>query len=206
MDMFLETDRLILRRLTAADSDNLFNLDSDPDVMRYLSGGAATPRDVIELKLLPRILGYYDRFPGFGYWAAIERASGDFLGWFSLLPDDGGSPENVELGYRLRKSAWGKGYATEGTRALVDKAFREFGVRRVFATTYQDNLASQRVMEKTGLTFVRSYRLTPEDLQAEVTFEADPQDIWDGDDVEYALEKSDWERFSPHAVENSIDR
>jgi RimJ/RimL family protein N-acetyltransferase len=194
MWVFLETERLTLRRLTEADVDNLFDLDSDPAVMRFLTGGAPTPRDVIWNEILPRFLSYYERYDGYGVWAAIEKSTGEFLGWFSLRPRDGGSPDEVALGYRLRQSAWGKGYATEGARALIRKGFTELGAQRVFATTYQDNLASRRVMEKAGLTWARTYRLTPVDLAAAGTFHVASEDIWDGDEVEYALCKTDWEQ------------
>ena len=164
MQVFLETERLVLRRFTQADVDHPFDLDSDPEVMRFLSGGKSTPRDVIEDEILPRFFQHYKRFAGYGYWEAIEKTTGAFLGWFGLVPPEGGSPDQVELGYRLRKSAWGKGYATEGPRALIRKGFTELGVRRVRATTYHDNLASRRVMEKAGLRLVRTYHMTPEDL------------------------------------------
>ena len=193
MQVFLETDRLVLRRLTEADVDNLYDLDSDPAVMRFLNGGTPTPRDVIQREILPRYLRYYDRFEGYGFWAAIEKASGEFLGWFALHPVEGSDPDNVALGYRLRKSAWGKGYATEGTRALIRKGFTELGMRRVFATTYEDNIASRRVMEKAGMKLVRTYHSTPEEIAAAGTFVATPGEVWDGDDVEYALEKADWQ-------------
>ncbi len=189
----LETERLTLRRMTGADVDHLVSLDSDPAVMRYLNGGLPTPRDVIQQEILPRFLSYYERFPGFGVWAAIERSSGGFLGWFSLRPHEGASPGEVELGYRLRRSAWGRGYATEGARALIRKGFVELGIQRVVATTYQDNLASRRVMEKLGLRLVRSYRPTLEDIAGDANH-TPAQNIWDGDEVEYALEKDDWER------------
>jgi RimJ/RimL family protein N-acetyltransferase len=194
MQVFLETERLVLRRFTEADVDHLFDLDSDPDVMRFLNGDNPTPRDVIENEILPRFLHCYERFAGYGYWAAIEKCTGAFLGWFGFVPPEGRSPHDVQLGYRLRKSAWGKGYATEGSRALIRKGFTELGVQRVFATTYQDNRASRRVMEKAGLTLVRTYRMTPEDLLAEGTYHVTSQDLWDGDDVEYALEKANWEQ------------
>jgi RimJ/RimL family protein N-acetyltransferase len=194
MEVFLETERLVLRRFTAADADHLVALDGDPEVMRYLTGGAPTPRAVIERDILPRFLRYDERPAGYGFWAAIEKASGDFLGWFSFRPPGGAGPDEVELGYRLRRAAWGQGYATEGSRALIRKGFAELGVRRVFATTYQDNLASRRVMEKVGMTLARTYRLTPADLAAEGTFHSTAQEVWDGDDVEYALERADWER------------
>ena len=79
MRVFLETERLVLRRFTEADVDNLVELDGDPEVMRYLTGGGTTPRAEIERDILPRFLGYYERHDGFGFWAALERASGDFL-------------------------------------------------------------------------------------------------------------------------------
>jgi RimJ/RimL family protein N-acetyltransferase len=195
MQIYLETERLILRRLTADDVDNLFALDGDPAVMRYLSGGPSTPREVIERKILPRFLSEYERFPGFGVWAAIEKSTDEFLGWLSLRPSETGSSGDATLGYRLRRSAWGKGYATEGSRALVRRGFIVLGLQRVVATTYQDNLASRRVMENVGMTFVRAFRLTPADLAADPTFDDSSQDVWDGDDVEYALTKADWERL-----------
>lgn len=194
MHIFLETDRLLLRRFTEADVDNLVELDSDPDVMRFLTGGKPTPRDTIRDDFLPAYLRYYERFEGYGFWAAIEKSSGEFLGWFHFRPPRGGSPDEVELGYRLRKSAWGKGYGTEGSRALIRKGFAELGVRRVVASTYEDNLASRRVMEKVGMTLVRTFRITAADLAAQGISDITPEDLWDGDDVEYALEKADWER------------
>lgn len=205
MQVYLETERLLLRQFTPADVDNLVELDSDPAVMRYLNGGTPTPRDVIERDILPRFLRSYARGDGFGRWAAIEKATGAFLGWFSFQPHDDAHPDDVELGYRLRKAAWGRGYATEGARALIRKGFTELGVRRVYATTYQDNLASRRVMEKAGLTFVRAYRPTLEDLAAVGTFQPAAADVWDGDEVEYALEKSAWEQREAAVVHADDD-
>ncbi len=195
MEVFLETERLALRRFTADDADNLVALDGDPEVMRFLNGGVPTPREVIETHILPGFLRSYERCPGFGVWAAIEKSSGEFTGWLSLRPPEGGGPGNVALGYRVGRAAWGQGYATEGARALIRKGFAELGVRQVFATTYERNLASRRVMEKAGLTLVRRFRLTPADLSHSLTFEGTSQDIWEGDEVEYALLRADWERL-----------
>ena len=184
MHVFLETERLILRRFTADDVDNLVELDSDPDVMHYITGGRGTSRAEIEVDVLPAFLAYYERFPGYGFWAVIEKATGDFLGWFHLRPAlHDGSPTEPELGYRLRRSAWGKGYASEGARALVRVAFQELGADRVFAETMMVNTASRRVMENAGLRLVR-------------TFHADWPDKIEGDehgDVEYALTRAEWD-------------
>jgi RimJ/RimL family protein N-acetyltransferase len=184
MRIFLETQRLVLRRFTADDAGNLVNLDADPDVMRFVTGGIPTSRDEIENEFLPAFLGYYQRYEGYGFWAAVEKATGEFLGWFHFRPRQGAVSGEVELGYRLRKSAWGKGYATEGSRALIRKGFTELGVQRVVAETMAVNEASRRVMEKAGLRLVRTFH------------QPWPYPI-DGDqfgDVEYALDKADWQQ------------
>ena len=184
MQVFLETDRLVLRRFSLADVDNLVNLDADPDVMRYVTGGIPTSREEIQDEFLPAFLDYYQRYEGYGFWAAIEKATGEFLGWFHFRPAPDAAPGEVELGYRLRKSAWGKGYATEGSRALIRKGFTELGVQRVVAGAMAVNQASRRVMEKAGLTLVRTFN------------QPWPYPI-DGDqfgDVEYALDKAGWQQ------------
>jgi RimJ/RimL family protein N-acetyltransferase len=184
VQVFLETERLRLRRFTDSDVDNLVNLDGDPQVMHFINGGRPVSRDVIHNETLPRFLRAYERFEGFGVWAAIERSTGEFVGWFEFYPRKDAVPEEVELGYRLRKSAWGKGYATEGSRALIRKGFTELGVRKVVAQTMVVNAASRRVMEKAGLRYVR-------------TFHQEWPDRIEGDehgDVEYALTKADWEQ------------
>src|SRR3712207_5521825 len=184
MRVLLETERLVLRRFTEADVDALCELDGDPEVMRFITGGRPTPRDVIRDETLPRFLRAYERFEGFGVWAAVEGSTGEFLGWFEFYPPDGCGPEEAELGYRLLRSAWSRGYATEGSRALIRKGFTELGVRRVVAETMAVNAASRRVMEKAGLAYVRTFH------------QQWPERI-DGDehgDVEYAPTKTEWER------------
>ena len=184
MRVFLETDRLTLRQFTSHDVDNLVELDSDPEVMHFITGGKATSPEETENDVLPSFLHYYDRFRGFGFWAAIEKSTGDFLGWFHFRPREGSPPDEVKLGYRLRKSAWGNGYGTEGSRALIRHGFTELGVRRVVAETMAVNTASRHVMEKAGLSLVR-------------TFHQEWPDPIPGDehgDVEYALTLADWER------------
>jgi RimJ/RimL family protein N-acetyltransferase len=186
MEVLLETDRLVLRQFTEADAGHLLALDSDPDVMRFLTKGRPTPREVIEHEILPRFLGYYERLDGLGVWAAVERRTGEFLGWFALAPPKDAILGEAELGYRLRKSAWGQGLGTEGSRALIRKGFTELGVHRVFAQTMAVNLASRRVMEKAGLRLVRIFHLDFDD----------PIDGTEHGEVEYALCRAQWERLS----------
>jgi RimJ/RimL family protein N-acetyltransferase len=181
--IFLETERLILRAFTMDDVDNLCDLDGDSEVMHFINGGRPTPREEIASTVLPRFISYYEGGLRYGFWAAIEKSTGAFLGWFHFRPREGHSPDQPELGYRLRKAAWGKGYATEGSRALIDRGFREQGVRCVTAETMVVNFRSRRVMEKCGLSLVRIFH------------QAWPDHI-EGDelgDVEYALTREEWE-------------
>lgn len=155
-DVFLETDRLILRTFTLDDAHLLYELDSDPEVMRYISKGLPTPLERIEIEILPKWLRFYQEYEHLGFWAVQAKATGNFIGWFHLRPDRYG-PEEIELGYRLKQCAWGKGYATEGGKALIEKAFKEWGINRIVSSTLAVNKASQRVMHKCGLKFERTF-------------------------------------------------
>ena len=115
-----------------ADADLLVELDADPEVMRYITYGKPTPRSAYVETYMPRWFAIYQAQPGLGYFAAERRDSGEFLGWFHLR-DDRIEPEYVELGYRLKRSAWGHGYATEGSRALLGHGFEGLGHRTDFS-------------------------------------------------------------------------
>ena len=92
MQIFLETERLVLRQFTEDDVENLVELDSDPDVMHFINGGRPTPRREIESDVLPTFLDYYERFAGYGFWAAVEKSSGRFVGWFHFRPAKAAQP------------------------------------------------------------------------------------------------------------------
>jgi len=179
----LETPRLTLRQFTENDVDNLFNLNSDPAVMRYLTGGRPTPREEIRDQVLPFHLAVYGRLDRLGTWAAESSASGEFLGWFHFRPDPDGDITNIELGYRLRRPAWNLGYATEGSRALINRGFTELGVERVFAHTMTLNAGSRHVLEKCGLTLVGT-------IPYDGPFDIEGAELGQ---VEYALTKAEWE-------------
>jgi RimJ/RimL family protein N-acetyltransferase len=182
MQVVLATDRLVLRRFTEADVDHLVELDSDPEVTRCLTR-LRPVREEVARKLAGRIASY-DEHPGFGLFAAIERATGDFIGWFHLRPGlTDPRDDEPELGYRLRRAAWGRGYATEGSRALIEKAFAELGASRVWAETMAVNAASRRVMEKAGLRFAGTvHNVWPEALPG-----------GEHGDVQYAITRAEWE-------------
>jgi RimJ/RimL family protein N-acetyltransferase len=148
--------------------------------------GRPVPRGVVEQQQLPRILREYVDLPdGQGCFAAEETSSGAFLGWFSLRPATSvGLNGGTGLGYRMLPSFWGLGYATEGARAVVHHAFTELAVDRIVATTMTVNTASRRVMEKAGLSLIRTF------------FEEwpEPADGAEHGDVEYAVTREAWSR------------
>jgi RimJ/RimL family protein N-acetyltransferase len=181
VDVFLQTARLRLRRFTTADADYLVAVDGDPEVMRYLTNGKPTPREVVESEVLPSIMRCYEQSEA-GRWAAEDLASGEFLGWLSLRPPEDGSTAELDLGYRLRRSAWGRGYATEGARALIRKAFTDLGTQRVFAQTMAVNTRSRRVMDRAGLRYLRTFHLQWDD----------PIPGTEHGEVEYELLREDW--------------
>ncbi|HLO87424.1 MAG TPA: GNAT family N-acetyltransferase [Nostocaceae cyanobacterium] len=189
MQVFLETERLILRQFTEADADNLFELDSDPEVVKWTTNlGQPTSYASITTETLPSFFEYYQKYANYGYWAAIEKSSQSFIGWFLLRPiihasyfhPQFVSASDIELGYRLGKSAWGQGYATEGAKALIKKGFSE-GVQRIVAVAFAANSASIRVMEKAGLT-----------LQTKVIYDKNNQEA-----VLYAINRNDCKYSTP---------
>lgn len=145
----LDTPRLHLRRITDDDLDDLVMLDSDPAVMRFISGGEPTPRAVYVETLLERMKAYADQ--PYGYAAAYEDQR--FVGWFHLRPSVADDAV-LEIGYRLHQAAWGRGLATEGSQALVRYAFETLDQTEVDACALEDNVASLAVLKKCGMRFV----------------------------------------------------
>jgi RimJ/RimL family protein N-acetyltransferase len=160
---FLETERMYFRRFQTNDAELLFELDGDPEVMRFISKGQPTTLARIQNEIIPRFLDYYRQTPPRGFWAAHLRTTDEFIGWFHLRPDKI-SPEEMDLGYRLKRHTWGQGLATEGSRALIEKAFLEWACEKICARALIGNLASRRVMEKAGLGYECEFHFSPEDL------------------------------------------
>ena len=174
----LESERVRLRQFTLGDVENLFQLDADPEVWKYLRG-TPPPREEILNQGLPKLIKQYQECHPFGLWAAEKKDSGAFMGWFHFRPYHE-LPEDIELGYRLRKEFWGKGYATEMSQALVNQGFLHWDVSRAVAFTMPENLASIKVMEKVGLKYeYRFYR-----------------EKFDIDLVKYGLTREEWEKKS----------
>jgi RimJ/RimL family protein N-acetyltransferase len=152
----LETPRLSLRPFAVPDHDAIHAVYADAEVMRFVGHGAhRTLADTARA-----LRGYAEALAarGYGFVAVVERSSGAVIGDAGLHPLAGRGPD-VELGYTLARSAWGRGYATEMGGALVAHAFATLGLPRVMAQVEPENAASRRVLEKLGMT-ERGVRLT----------------------------------------------
>ena len=180
--VFLTTERLVLRRFTLDDADDLLALDSDPLVRRFVEDGEPVTRDHA-VERIEHWLKYHERSDTFGFWAAIERATERFLGWFHFRPGVGHGDDEPELGYRLVASAWGTGLATEGSMALIDHGFSSGRLRRVLAETMAVNVGSRRVMEKAGMRHVRTFH-----AEWPVRIPGDEEGF-----VEYAIGFDEWQ-------------
>jgi len=173
MNITLETARLMLRRFTVNDVDDLVELDADPTVMRYINGGQPSDREAIQNMLLPKFMAYNDHPVPFGYWFTTLKENGKFIGWFQfVLATDNRfaceqgivTGDEICLGYRLKHAYWGQGYATEGATRMVDLGFHQGTVKKVSSWALTANRGSTRVMEKAGLTFEQAFEFTAEQL------------------------------------------
>ena len=171
----LKTKTLTLSPCCPADCADFIDLERDPEVMRFLNGGHAVDH-ALSCHDAPFLM---PRGTEAWVWTARRTTSGAFVGWFCLWPD---SETVAELGYRLRRMDWGQGLASQGAAALVNWGFRSGRYDRIFAGTMAANHASRRVLEKTGMNWVRTLRAGLPDRVAGSE---------DGE-VEYALLRSSW--------------
>lgn len=177
----MHTDRIRLVPLGEEHLEFEVELDSDPEVMRYLTGDGRTRAQVEKAHGLR--LATAQPVPGLGFWVGF--VDDEFVGWWLLEPAGWGEgtliPGQAELGYRLLRRHWGKGLATEGAREMLRHSFQDLSLQRVFALTLTVNERSRATMASTGLQYVRTF------------FEDD--DDRDGSElgaVEYAITKDQW--------------
>ena len=143
--MILQSERLYVRRYTLEDEEAFFQLNSDAEIMRFIR----PPKSRQESKaFLAENIGFYEKHPGLGRWALVERGSGKIVGTFSLLPLE--HTDDVHIGYALMKDNWGKGYASEIVKAGIDYAFRELKLSSIAAVTYPEHFVSQKVLLRNG--------------------------------------------------------
>lgn len=198
----LRTHRLLLVPLADRHLDLEIELDSDPEVLRHISGRAHTRAEVVANH--GERMALAEKVPGLGHWMAFgtdggargstrppAEQDGQFVGLMMLPPahgpDQPDDPGVADLGYRILRRYWRQGLATEASRALLRHAFTTVGVRRVIAQTMAVNTASRGVMAAVGLSYVRTYFPDWED----------PLPGSEEGEVEYELRLADWQRQAP---------
>ncbi|NTF41302.1 GNAT family N-acetyltransferase [Rhizobium rhizogenes] len=169
-----ETDRLVLRPRIMKDIEDCLAMDRDPDVTRFIPGPWNDP-EAHRLFLTSRMEAKFS--DGLGYWSIFAKDNPtQFLGWILLIPADAVGPQ-IEIGWRLNRFSWGKGYATEAARPVLVHAFATLGLDCVIADIAPGNIASMRVAEKLGLSATHetnylgqpfaSYQITRDAFEAE---------------------------------------
>ena len=156
MEYIIKTDRLGLRNWTVNDELPFVDMCADPEVMRYFPA-TLTPSETREL--IDRLRLHFEKH-GFTYFAMDRLDSGEFIGFCGLKVQAWQSAYTpcVDMGWRLKKSAWGNGFATEAASACLEAAFRKFGLKEVFAFAPDLNTPSQRVMKKIGMHYVGDFQ------------------------------------------------
>lgn len=158
MKIHIETPRLIIREIRESDEAGLFELDSNPNVHRYLGNEPVTNIEQIRAVIKMIHQQYIDN--GIGRWAILDKETNAFIGWtgFKLVKDEHNGQINFyDLGYRLIEDYWGKGIATEAALACLDYAFNELGFTEIIGMCDVENLASRNVLEKSGMKYIENF-------------------------------------------------
>jgi ribosomal-protein-alanine N-acetyltransferase len=164
MKTHLETDRLILRELMATDDVGMFELDSNPEVHRFV--GKKPVQHVDESRLMIENVRKQYIENGIGRWAVILKETNEFIGWsgIKLITEPINNHQNFyEIGYRFIQKHWGKGYATEAGLAFIDLAFNEMKVPFLYAYADSGNSNSRHILEKLGMEYVNSFEFEGEE-------------------------------------------
>ena len=160
----IETNRLYFREIEESDDYSILELDSDPGVHQYL--GNRPIEDITEARKLIQFIRQQYVDNGIGRLAIIEKETNYFVGWggFKLITDFVNGHQNYhDLGYRIIRKYWGKGYATESSKAAIDFAFNKLGFDIIHAITDVNNIQSKKVLEKCGFIYkeVFEYHTVP---------------------------------------------
>ncbi|MGK9127151.1 GNAT family N-acetyltransferase [Olivibacter sp. SA151] len=153
MKTYLETDRLTLREIVPEDADGMFELDSDHEVHKYLGNNPVKNKEEAR-KNIDFIRQQYIENK-IGRWAVVERSSNQFIGWagLKLIKETiNNHIDYYDLGYRLIKKFWGRGYATEAAKATLSYGFDKLNLPEIFAIADCNNTGSNKILTKIGMT------------------------------------------------------
>lgn len=158
MTYITASTRLLFRELNENDLEDLYEMDADPEVHRFIDNNPVQNRDQLSgvIKMLQQQYKDY----GIGRWAVVDKITLECIGWAGLKyykESLNNHKDFYELGYRFKKKHWGKGYATEAANAILSYGFERLHTEIIFAITHPDNTNSIKVLEKSGFTFVEIF-------------------------------------------------
>lgn len=151
LGIILETQRLVLRHQLLTDLDNLWSLYCDPQITRYIPDAPRT-REETRQELEWHMNGH-PRNPDLGLWATVHKETGKFIGRCGLLPWEIEGRQEVEVAYTIARPYWGQGLATEAAQAILRYGFEKLNLERLVSLIEPENIASQKVAEKIGMSF-----------------------------------------------------
>lgn len=158
MPEIIETERLLLREILPEDEADLFEMDSDPEVHKYL--GNDPVKDIEQIREVIKFIRKQYSDNGIGRWAVVLKESNELIGWCGLkyfTEIINGHINIYELGYRFKKKHWAKGYATESAKAWLDHGFNKMKLKEIYAMTDSLNLNSNKVLKKLGFSFIEKF-------------------------------------------------
>ncbi len=157
MKVIIETPRFILRHFELEDTQSMFDLDTDPEVMKYI-GGVRVKSKEESANTIKKILAQHEEF-GVGRLVVADKETGEFLGWNGLKYEQAVRPEKpyYDLGYRLKKAAWGRGVATETAVASLKYGFETLGLNLICAAADINNVGSNNVLKKIGMKYLEDF-------------------------------------------------
>lgn len=150
MRALFQSERLLFRQFTLKDAGLLVELNSDPEVLKYVHEPATTEENAPDI-LKNIILPQYEL--KLGRWAVHKKYTGEFIGWAGLKYIS--ERDEIDLGYRFKKQYWEKGYATEAANTCISYGFVHLNLQRIIARAHVENIASLKVIEKCGMKFLK---------------------------------------------------
>lgn len=158
MDLTIETPRLLLRQMLPDDAQALFEMDSNPNVHRYLGNEPVESIDAV-YGYINHIRGQYES-NGIGRFSVVLKTTGEVIGWAGIkyiTEPENGRVDFYDLGYRLQEKHWRKGYALEAAKAWLDHGFNQMKIPQMVGTVHIDNAGSNAILQKIGMVKTAEY-------------------------------------------------
>jgi ribosomal-protein-alanine N-acetyltransferase len=158
MNINIETERLILRKLLPSDIEGMYILDSNPNVHEYLGNKPVSSLEESK-KSIENIRKQYLQ-NGIGRYAVLLKETNEFIGWAGIkyiTETENGHVNFFDIGYRLIEDYWGNGYGYEAAKAWLDYSFNEMNIQKMYASVNKENIASRRILEKIGLQITSEF-------------------------------------------------